>query len=51
MITVLTMLSVEVGDADTNKSLTLKEAKASPYWPDFQKAMRKELKLYIENNT
>ena len=51
MITVLTMLSAGVSDADTDEPLTLKEAEASPHWPDFQKAMRKELESHIENGT
>ena len=51
MVTILAILSAGVGDADTNKPLTLKEAQASPHWPDFQKAMRKKLESHIENGT
>ena len=51
MVTVLAMLSAGVGDADTDEPLTLKQAQASPHWPEFQNAMRTELNSHIENGT
>ena len=51
MVTVLTMLTAGADNADTDEPLTLKQAMASPHWPEFKKAMQTEYDSLIHNNT
>ena len=50
MVTVLTMLTAGADNADTDEPLTLKQAMASPHWPEFKKAMQTEYDSLVHNN-
>lgn len=51
MVTVLANLSAGYDDSGSDQPLTLKEAMASAYWIDFEKAMLLEFRSLIENGT
>ncbi len=51
MVTVLANLYVGYDDSGPDKPLFLKEAMASPYWKNFEKAMYIEFQSFIENDT
>ena len=51
IVTVLTMLTAGADNADTDEPLTLKQAMASPHWPEFKKAMQTEYDSLVHNNT
>lgn len=51
MVTILANLIAGYDDSGPDEPLTLKQAIASPYWKDFEKAMHVEFRSLIENNT
>lgn len=51
IVTVLANVSARYDDSGPDEPLTLKQAMASPYWKDFEKAMHVEFCSLIENNT
>ena len=51
MVTVLANLNAGCDDSGPDEPLSLKEARASPYWKDFEKAMHAEFQSLIENDT
>ena len=51
MVTVLANLNAVYDDSGPDELLSLKEAIASPYWKNFEKAMYSEFQSLIENDT
>ena len=51
MVTVLANLNAGYDNSGPDKPLTIKEAMATPYWKDFEKAMHIEFQSLIENDT
>ena len=51
IVSVLANLNAECDDSGPDELLSLREAMASPYWKDFEKAMHAEFQSLIENDT
>ena len=51
MIIALAMLIVDADIVDIDELLTLKQAKVSSHWLEFQKIMKREFDSLIENET
>ena len=51
MVKVLANLNVKYDDSGPDEPLSLKEAMASSYWKNFEKAIYVEFRSLIENDT
>ena len=50
MVTVLANLNAKCDDSGPDELLSIKDARASPYWKDFEKAMHAEFQSLIDND-